>query len=197
MIIDTSYFLYPPLFIPNAVPQPAIGINTPSQRNNLIVAIEGMEYQLLSSALGKQQYDELKAQFNTDGTWIEQPIQKWVDLVDGKDNWIGLRYKVGNANYSLIANYVYYHFASNLDTYLSITGLQKAEDANAMAVNPRYKLVHIWNNFVAQYQGIINTCYCISAEGNSQSLYSFLSANADVYDIKQFGIYPLQNAWTI
>lgn len=197
MIIDTSYFLYYPLYIPNVVTQPSIGSNTPTHKDELMAAIESMEYQLLVNALGVSQYNELKAQFNPDGSWIDTPMQKWKDLVDGKDNWIGLRYTTGNIKQSLIANYVYYQFMNNLDAYYSITGLQKANDANATAINPAYKLVPQWNNFVAQYQGIINYCYCISAEGNSQSLYGFLSANRELYDITYFSIYNMQNAWGI
>lgn len=32
MIIDTSYFLYNPVKIPNAVEQPSIGTNTPNKK---------------------------------------------------------------------------------------------------------------------------------------------------------------------
>jgi len=197
MVIDTSYFLYQPLFIPNVVTQPAIGTNTPTYKNELIGVIERMEYQLLVKALGLQQYSELKEQFNTDGTLKLDALQKWKDLVDGKDNWTGLRYQIGDIKYSLIANYVYYQFMSNLDAYFSITGLQKANDNNATAINPAYKLVPQWNNFVAQYQGIINSCYCISADAGNNSLYGFLASNPDLYSTQYFHIYNLQNAWGI
>lgn len=45
--------------------------------------------------LGFSQATELYNQFEPDGSWKVTALAKWVDLVDGKDNWKGLRYTIG------------------------------------------------------------------------------------------------------
>jgi len=192
MIIDTSYFINNPLQIPNAVVQPAIGTNTPNNLEKLQTAISNMEYQFLLNALGKVQTTELLAQFESDGAWIVDPIQKWVDLVDGKDDWLGLRDSTRKT--SLIANYVYYNFLLNDQVYYSITGLQRPDAANSNAVNPDTKLTREWNIFLFHYQGYYIGC---NPTPKTFSMYNYMAANTDLYDSTYFSIYEYLNAWGI
>lgn len=196
MIIDTSYFLYNPVKIPNAVVQPSIGTNTPNNVTELQQAIEGVEYQFLLNALGLEQYNELKAQFNPNGTWIDNPVQKWVDLVDGTGTWRGLRYTVGSVKKSLIAHYVYYTFLLDGQVYYTTTGLQRLDASNANTVDPTSKLCKEWNTFVLEYQGAFNVCWC-SQYQNEQSMYYFMQSNPDDYSVDYFKPYRLLNAWGI
>lgn len=159
-------------------------------------AIDSVEYQLLLNALGVEQYEELKSQFNSNGTWIDNPIQKWVDLVDGYGTWKGLRYTVGSAKKSLIAHYVYYIFLLEGQVYYTTTGLQRIDASNSQTVDPTSKLVKEWNTFVIMYQGAYNICWCSQSE-NEQSLFYYLQSRPDDYSIQYFKPYSLQNVWGI
>jgi hypothetical protein len=86
MIINAQYFQTKELYIPNAVAQPSIGSVLPTATTQLAQEIESIEQSLLLDILGYEQLQELNAQFEPDGDWVEDPIQKWVDLVDGKDD---------------------------------------------------------------------------------------------------------------
>ena len=110
MIINAQYFQSKELYIPNSVAQPSIGSALPSAATQLNEEIDSIEQSLLLDILGYEQLQELNAQFNEDGTWVEDPIQKWVDLVDGKDDWKGLRYTIGTKKISLIAYYVFFYY---------------------------------------------------------------------------------------
>jgi len=203
MIIDTTYFILPPLQIPNAVAQPSIGLNTPNNVQKLQAVIDRVEYIFLWNLLGYEQYTELKAQFNPDGTWIAEPLEKWVDLVDGKDSWPGLRYEVGDNKVSLIAYYVYHEFLKNDRQYYSSTGLVAAEAANAVKTSVSEELTEKWNDFVIQYQGCDNYnyfrdwwhgwWYSQPITENYISLYDYMQSNDAVYDVSFMKLYSVKN----
>jgi hypothetical protein len=193
MIIDSSYFLNKTVFIPNAVAQPSIGSNAPSAINNLIGEIYYKEKELLTSILGYAQYLELASQFvETAGVWdwISSPLQKWVDLVDGKDNWNGLRYTIGENKISLIANYVYCHYLEQ--DYLSYTtsGVVVPKSENAMNVNPTQKITIAWNDFVKKLNGSCN----YNNTNSELSLLDFMSLNNVDYDLSFFEIRTVRNS---
>jgi hypothetical protein len=124
MIINAQYFQTKELYIPNSVAQPSIGSVSPSASTQLNEEIESIEQSLLLDILGYEQLQELNAQFEPNGDWIATPIQKWVDLVDGKDDWKGLRYTIGTKKISLIAYYVFFcYLGMDFQTY-STTGMQ-------------------------------------------------------------------------
>ena len=110
MIINAQYFQTKELYIPNSVAQTSIGSVLPSATAQLNEEIESIEQSLLLDILGYEQLQELMAQFDEDGEWVEDPIQKWVDLVDGVDDWKGLRYTIGTKKISLIAYYVFFYY---------------------------------------------------------------------------------------
>jgi len=86
MIIDSSYFQGKELYIPNAVLQPSIGSNNLNPSEGLSQEIEDKESELMLDVLGFAQATELYNQFEQGGEWKETALQKWVDLVDGKDD---------------------------------------------------------------------------------------------------------------
>lgn len=205
MIINSSYFLSKNVFIPNAVAQPSIGSNTPTAISQLDMEIAFREDEFLLFSLGNAQKTELLDQFETDGTWKATALQKWKDLVDGvvfdDKKWKGLRYTIGARKVSLIANYVYFFYLKDdFDTY-STTGVQVAQSENAISQLPNEKQTSAWNNFVNMYNG---NCFgqlgysfsrnwngtmlqwTGSNDNNEVSLYEFMSAKTDLYDISFF-----------
>lgn len=200
MIIDSSYFQGKELYIPNSVLQPSIGSNNLNPSSALVQEIEDKESELMLDVLGFAQATELYDQFEQDGDWKTTALQKWVDLVDGKDDWKGLRYTIGGKKVSLIAYYVFFYYLANDYHTYTTTGMQIAKSENAITQDPSIKQVAIWNKFIKMYVGnnIINKVQftenwngtAMSFNGinlsNEVTLYDFLRKNSDVYDITYF-----------
>lgn len=202
MIINAQYFQTKELYIPNSVAQPSIGSVSPSATAQLNEEIESIEQSLLLDILGYEQLQELMAQFDEDGEWVEFPIEKWVNLVDGVDDWKGLRYSIGTKKISLIAYYVFfYYLGTDFQTY-STTGMQVPRAENSLYNDPSVKQTTVWNKFIEMYIGdkrfglprvennwngnFIN--FSGKIIGNEVSLYDFLMKNRDLYDTKYFTI---------
>jgi len=200
MIINAQYFQTKELYIPNAVAQPSIGSVLPTASVQLAQEIESIEQSLLLDILGYEQLQELNAQFETNGDWKVGALQKWKDLVDGKDDWKGLRYTIGTKKVSLIAYYVFfYYLGMDFQTY-STTGMQIPQAENSVMNDPSVKQVSVWNKFVMMYVGrgmndngdISNNwngqfiSFGNTNMGNEVTLYKYLSNNSDVYDITYF-----------
>lgn len=200
MIINVQYFQSKELYIPNSVAQPSIGSVSPSASTQLTEEIESIEQSLLLDILGYEQLQELNAQFEPNGDWKVDALPKWVDLVDGKDDWKGLRYTIGTKKISLIAYYVFfYYLGMDFQTY-STTGMQIPQAENSLTNDPSVKQVSVWNKFVRMYVG--NGMYDngdVSSNwngeyisfgdtrvGNEVTLYKFLTNNRDIYDVTFF-----------
>ena len=202
MIINAQYFQTKELYIPNSVAQPSIGSVLPSATAQLNEEIESIEQSLLLDILGYEQLQELMAQFDEDGEWVEDPIQKWVDLVDGVDDWKGLRYTIGNKKISLIAYYVFfYYLGTDFQTY-STTGMQIPRAENSLYNNPSVKQTTVWNKFIKMYIGDVRYGLPVLQNnwngdflnfsgkviGNEVSLYDYLMKNRDLYDTSYFTV---------
>lgn len=205
MIINHTYFQLPPLEIPNAIQGISIrtGSETPDNIKRLNAVIDRVEHDLLINALGYEQYTELQSQFTDNGDWIDEPLQKWVDLVDGKGEWKGLRYTLGTNKVSLIAYYVYYKFLSQSVSYFTTTGLVTNRGENGQRMMPEGEMCDMWNAFVYMYQGgydyrfkYLNWCVC-DVLPYDYSLLRFLTSNSDVYNTSFFRCYELKNMWSI
>ena len=202
MIINAQYFQTKELYIPNSVAQPSIGSVLPSATAQLNEEIESIEQSLLLDILGYEQLQELMAQFDEDGEWVEDPIQKWVDLVDGVDDWKGLRYTIGTKKISLIAYYVFfYYLGTDFQTY-STTGMQIPRAENSLYNNPSVKQTTVWNKFIRMYIGDVRYGLPVLENnwngdflnfsgkviGNEVSLYDYLMKNRDLYDTTYFTV---------
>lgn len=211
MIIDTSYFLNKQVYIPNAVAQPTVITTVPTNVSQLQQFIDEKEYLLLFNALGNEQYTELLDQFEVGGAWKPDALPKWKDFVDGKGQWKGLRYSLGNAKVSLIAYYVYFYYLSEDWTSYTTTGIQMPNAENSTTVMPNDKQAKAWNKFVLMYGGWIgnNLNYHFSQNwngiymqwgrnglynDNEYSLYRFMSENQDLYSLAFFTGYSPINA---
>jgi hypothetical protein len=155
---------------------------------------------LLLDILGYEQLQELNAQFEPNGDWIANPVQKWVDLVDGKDDWKGLRYTIGTKKISLIAYYVFfYYLGMDFQTY-STTGMQIPMAENSQTNNPSVKQVSVWNKFIRMYvgrgmydNGDVSSnwngdfiSFGDTMIGNEVTLYRYLTNNRNIYDVTFF-----------
>lgn len=218
MIIDTSYFLNKSVFIPNVVNQPNIGGNNPNKTDVLKQEIDEKESKLLISALGYDQYKELYEQFNSDGTFKDDALLKWKELTEGKTlenrkRWNGLRYSYGSKKISIIAYYVYFYFLSGDFSTYTATGIQIANAENSETQTPNQKQTEAWNAFVKMYNGS-NLCVRnynffqnwngigmqwngSNGESNEVSLYEFLSAYPEDYDLSFFKRETVINAWNL
>lgn len=200
MIIDSTYFTGKELYIPNVVLQPSIGSNNLNPSDALGQEIEDKESELMLDILGYSQATELYNQFEQDGSWKVAALQKWKDLVDGKDEWKGLRYTIGGKKVSLIAYYVFFYYLANDYHTYTTTGMQIAKSENSVTQDPSIKQVSIWNKFVKMYVGslLINKVQftdnwngrAMSFNGinlsNEVSLYEFLTKNNAVYNVSHF-----------
>jgi hypothetical protein len=202
MIINAQYFQTKELYIPNSVAQPSIGSVLPSATAQLNEEIESIEQSLLLDILGYEQLQELMAQFEENGDWVEDPNPKWVDLVDGVDDWKGLRYTIGTKKISLIAYYVFfYYLGTDFQTY-STTGMQIPRAENSLYNNPSVKQTTVWNKFIRMYIGDVRYGLPVLENnwngdflnfsgkviGNEVSLYDYLMKNRDLYDTTYFTV---------
>lgn len=211
MIIDTSYFQSKEVFIPNAIAQPSIGSNSPTAISDLQNEIDAREYDLLLSFLGAEQTTELFEQFEADGTWKVDALQKWKDLVDGKEDWRGLRYTIGNRKVSLIAFYVFFYYLKSDYSHYSTTGINSSNAENATNHLPNDKQTTAWNTFVQMFQG--NNSNGVSyrfsknwngtmlrwsgSNRNLNSLYDFMSRNSEVYNTSFFNFHSIINPYNL
>lgn len=213
MIINSTYFLQEPLFVPNISDNPGnplVSGNIPTPKAQLEATIERVEFDILVNSLGFEQYNELKAQFNPDGTWIVDPLQKWVDFVDGKSdqNWLGLRFTIGTNKVSLLAYAVYCEVLKNKRQYFSTTGLNAPEVANSTVINPTEEITDKWNIFVTMYQGDCNVNeydywtnwffyrhFNYEQVQNMVSLVDYMKSNSDLYSTEYFKRYEVKNSF--
>ena len=210
MIINISYFLLPPLEVPNA----KTVAGSPDATAQLQAVIDSTEYDFLINSLGYDQTAELLNQFTETGDWKPDALQKWKDLVDGKDKWLGLRFTIGTNKVSVIAYLVYYNYLKSKRMNFGTTGLERVTPENSVAINPTEELVDKWNKFVCMYQGGYNYQYYnwwnpiffewngypygyANHTDNKYSMYQFLNDNTDTYDNTFFRFYETKNRFGI
>lgn len=210
MIINSTYFKLPPLALPNVTNNPSVTGNTPSLKNQLDATIERVEFDLLNRALGYDQYNEFVGYIDASGDIDPVAPQKWKDLLNGKDEWKGLRWQLSvNNKQSLIAYAVYCEVLKNQRQFFTTTGVVVPDSANAVTVNPTEEYVTMWNTFVSMYQGncehkYLNFWNPIFFEWNGypyyegkddfMSLKQFLASAPDDYDSSFFKLYPIKNS---
>lgn len=158
--IDASYF-----FGPLTVAQKS-DINVAA---NLLMFIDEHEEKLLTDLFGYKLYKDYKA-----GIAAGSPAAKWTELRDGKEfttrsgietKWRGLRFTIGTAKKSLIANYVYWNWMRNEASNTTGTGEKVANSQNAVNASPAAKMTNAWNEMVTMVWELVE----------------FLLSNEDVY----------------
>lgn len=174
-IIDDTYFQYPKRDIPN--------VDEADSKSfvELEMLIDEkcrlfMRYFLTEAEVTDFESYLVNGMFPTITTGIPQ---KWIDLVNGKDDWKGLIYSLGTSKNSLLADFVYYHYLVNQVSYMTGVGDAKANPKGASLVNPTQRIVTIWNDFLLQYQGSLELSARMRWEDfyANDSLFNFLNSN--------------------
>lgn len=122
-------------------------INLPAQNlENIQNWIDKFEKEILIKTLGYQLYNE----FIT-GLAEEEPLQKWLDLRDGKIFEInGIKYKwnglLNDDKISMLSYYVFSEYINNLSQTIGTNGVYKILSENADGISPSNLIVQSWNN---------------------------------------------------
>ena len=142
-ILTPSYFTQGEIEIPNAVSGNAgEGINA-----DLQAIIDKYERELLLMALGYDQYTTLQAEL------LKEPFvsgagstaaQEWIDLVNGKDEWKGLK--------RILGDFIYCMYLRFDEITYTTTGAGKANVQNHTVVDYNQKYVERWNELVYWWQ---------------------------------------------
>lgn len=167
MLIDKSYFVGE-LNIPNT--------DKPYILQRLALFINKLEPGLLQDILGYELYKAYSvgtASYDADGS-NSLIAGRWIDLIEGKEytgtdnklhKWKGLVYEHADQLYSLIANYIYWHWIKDQTTQTVGLGETASTAENAQLVSPATKMVNAWNEMSEQIH----------------QLFKFLRANKDTY----------------
>lgn len=185
MIIKTENFVGS-AYIPN-LRSVAPLTDTLGNEEELQLYINEYEPRCLILVLGFDLYKELMTNIDEDtGELIEGSEQKWMDLLNGKGRYSGLRF--------VLANYIHFNFTIDNDiTYSGVGGIRQVAKG-ATNVGLRDKAVKSWNKFYEGTVGdhtqgnidriVIGNNYGTIYHGDNnvyQSLFSFLIENKETY----------------
>lgn len=191
-VATLSNFQSGSLYIPNNNNLNTEIVGVPNSGSDLQLFIDIYDRELWLNALGVTLYNEFEPQ-------IDNPtIQKWVDLLDGKDytiggktyRWEGLR---GSNSQCLSAFYIYCQYLRNNQSLYTTGGVVLTDSANSVNVDPTPKYIFNYNKFITKYQGelsdhsgnnpniIINASgnigldYYGSSRGNFANMYQYMT----------------------
>lgn len=204
MIIKTTDFVLD-AYIPNRddAPNSDITGNDPELRG----FINMYEKEVLIQLLGYELYVELMAQFDVNGDWVAGTDQKWKDLVDGKENYRGVK--------GFLIGYIFWKFIESDDSHYASVGVQKENADNAEVVSSRPKAILQYRKF---YDQAIGSYYNTGAYnkpsiwgnlrvvmwsgangngGNFKSLYQYLTDNFDDFLTWQPSNFKNQNQFDV
>ena len=195
-IIDETYFIKE-LYVPNLNEMDSDTLTT------LETAIDRYSRQFLRDALGNVLFTELDSHI-TDGVLDAGAPQKWLDLVNGVDDWKGLAFTEGTYKGSILAKYVYYYWLKDAVSNVTGTGEKVITATDALAVNPTQRLTNIWNDFIEDNQGrfhlntysygyeyyYLNYSPCNDV---NYSLIRFLSDKSEDYSDANKKVYEIKN----
>lgn len=190
-----------------------VGVNASSQVNNnerLEQFINKYEPEILVKALGRQLYNEFKANLNEDGTVKDESDQKWKNLLSGaeyeKDGstyyWKGLRTDAE----CLMAYHVYYNYVIADITQQTTLGTIKTEAKNASSASViptttnAWRILYDW--YMGEYsiepvryvkRGVCVEDWYLANSSQEVSLHRFLLDNE--YDNWHFTPIENKNSW--
>lgn len=153
--------------------------------------IDEFEEECLILTLGYTLYTEFKAQLDpsTSNGLIGGADQKWDDLLNGKDNYFGLK--------RLLIPYIYFKFLESDDSSYAGVGIIKESAKGARTYPARSKAVKAWRTFYeftignsnapkgylkpSIFGNLLMYDWYGTTDDNIKPLYSFLKDNEDVY----------------
>ena len=184
MIVQTTDFKMG-AFIPNVddAPNSEIIGNEPILQDFITTEVEDICVELL----GYDLWSELKAELtDPNQTLPAGAAQKWLDLVNGKDNYPGMK--------KFLVPYVFYKFLLNDRSSYSTIGTHQETSDSATRVEPSAKAISEYQKFYkfsvgtfAEGPKVITNSYGMtgivwgSYGSQFASMYDFLSENIDTY----------------
>lgn len=162
--------------------------NSQGNAEELQLFIKDFEPKCLVTVLGYTLYSEVEAELLKQ-PWTpgapETTEQKWIDLIDGKDNWRGLL--------TVTVPYIYFYFLEDDDSHHTGVGIVKENPKGAESHIARKKAVTAWRSFYESAQGklrhhtilgrpshlgyIVGKIY--DEDDKYWSLYKYLEENAE------------------
>lgn len=160
--------------IPNAISMNAgEGINADLQD-----VINSSVYDLLYEALGQTQYDELDAIED-----LSAAPQKWKDFVNGNGSYRGIK--------EILMPFVFCNWLQYDNVHYSTVGGSKPDTVGGSTASLAGKYVRAWNTFVESYQE--NATGQWSGGSNKDSLYEFMTAFPENWDVSHFRLFEYEN----
>jgi hypothetical protein len=198
MLIDKSYFTGK-LELPN-VEQGDVNADLILNNDNLDRLINEYEFKYLIDVFGVTIAKEILAVIEPDGTITPGSDQKYFDLIEGVDDWLGLRYEVSTVKYSQVANYVYCQYLNQYETQLSNLGNSVNEIEKGTRISNWSKFNESWREMMLQRQiRDYNDLYFYGyayRENPFYTLYEYLSNSAD-WSTSKFRWYENTNSFNL
>ena len=153
MIIDNSYFVNE-IFIPHA--KPSISDDVTAVSADITSFIDTYSKECLIKCLGYALFKEFSEQldFSKPNGLKDGANAKWDKLLNGHEEWKGIRYKTTSEyNKSFLADYVYYFYEKSEDDDRVGIGNVKQSGKNSTLVSKTPKVVAAWRRFFNAVQG--------------------------------------------
>lgn len=119
--------------------------NSFGNNEELELFIEEFEPKCLVTVLGFALYQELLTNLEPDGTVKPGADDKWKDLVNGKDQWRGLK--------TVTVPYIYFYFIESDESHHTGVGIVQENPKGAERTTPRWKMVNAWRAFYESAHG--------------------------------------------
>lgn len=138
MLIDYAFFQGPLLISGIVSPDVVPSLTTSAITGDVDNYISYYETEYLIKVLGKEVYEQFSEYLQSEE---KEPVKLWDDL---KSILVGA---MGGMEISPIANYIYFFYARNHQSDVTVNGVKKDNDVGEL-VSPIGKMVFAWNDMV-------------------------------------------------
>lgn len=198
MLIDKTYFTGK-LNLPN-VEQGTVNPDLILNNDSLTRTINEYVFKYLVDVFGVTIAKEILNVIEPDGTITPGTDQKYIDLIDGQGDWLGLRYEIQGVKYSQVANYVYCMYLKEHETELSNLGNSVNDIEKGIRVSDWNKFNDAWREMFKfrQPEGWDDFGFpqCLDYYNNYKTLYQYLTDSAD-WNTDKFVVYHNTNLFDI
>jgi hypothetical protein len=198
MLIDKTYFTGS-LELPN-IEQGDVNSNLILNNDKLDRAINQYCFVYLVDVFGVSIAKEILDVIEPDGTITPGTDQKYIDLIDGVVDWLGLRYEIQGVKYSQIANFVYCQYLRDNESQLSNLGNSLNDIEKGQRISSWNKFNEAWREMfkLRQPADLIYYGYPCDYEyqNNYKTLYEYLTGSED-WNTDKFIIYHNTNIFDI
>lgn len=145
MLIDYTFFQGNILISGIVSPEVSPSLTTSAINGDIENYIAYYEREYLVKILGENVYEQFSKYLESDKS---EPVEIWEALTDLLVTKIGDKCK-----FSPIANYIYFFYARNHQSDVSVNGVKKDSDIGDL-VSPIDKMVRAWNDMVKMNSGL-------------------------------------------